>query len=715
MVWLQSKVDRVSACAVHGQHRDGFKVDKDTLQSQYESKRRRMNYSSITSTFLLVIATIISAAQAYCSRSHIDSIPTQQRRRGAFARYSNIRNIQSASISTNAAFQYPHQSSTPSPCLIPHTNQRYNKGSSFTSQTYLCMSQNNDDNNNDDNINDDDEDSSINDSNEFIINQESSNDDNQSMNPSDTNESPSISQQLQEQQIKQLQEFQDTLLRRITQLEALTASQTVEIRKLKEESQTLQETASTFAQVIDLLRQAGLPTDETSSSSTSKNNDSPKKKQIQSTSKSSNSNVSSSTTSDKENQPKYESYNDSEIFGTAPSSVTDAADAAGASILAALLAGKQRMLLDVRDAELSRDAELLVQFIELAILPVAAGLEGLDMAKNRVKVVFPTVSQLLEYRRTMALAAPEVVALSTLGFDPVEEQDNLVVIIAPSPDNEECWTQLNDLLEVGRITQPVVILNHYMVPPQGPCADFTPVYHLRLLSVQYRTNSESPPLEWEQKVQKMNSMMDDIVNTTADIDSSSTTETPAASNNNDNSDETVDDSNTDTTMTNRESNDDNEEEEEDDDALKAAMEHAHEIGTHRGITRAMVIRAYPMPWHVFVDTSPSTDADFEVAGTFDEPPSQDDVNYAIVECLEGSEREEELVAQQMQQALEAGQLKSFKGMVGLPNIDIDMNTTPLGNDEGKDEVKDDGDDSGDFDDDDDDFYNDWDQWDTDTV
>lgn len=60
------------------------------------------------------------------------------------------------------------------------------------------------------------------------------------------------------------------------------------------------------------------------------------------------------------------------------------------------------------------------------------------------------------------------------------------------------------------------------------------------------------------------------------------------------------------------------------------------------------------PWHVFVDTSPDTDADFEVAATFDTEPTQDDVNYAIVECLEGSEKEDEIVAQQMQAALEAG-------------------------------------------------------------
>lgn len=76
------------------------------------------------------------------------------------------------------------------------------------------------------------------------------------------------------------------------------------------------------------------------------------------------------------------------------------------------------------------------------------------------------------------------------------------------------------------------------------------------------------------------------------------------------------------------------------------------------------------PWHVFVDTSPDTDADFEVAATFDIEPTQEDVNYAIVECLEGSEREDELVAQQMQAALESGQLNRVSEMLGI---------TPSGN------------------------------------
>ena len=41
-----------------------------------------------------------------------------------------------------------------------------------------------------------------------------------------------------------------------------------------------------------------------------------------------------------------------------------------------------------------------------------------------------------------------------------------------------------------------------------------------------------------------------------------------------------------------------------------------------------------------------------MAATFDEEPLIAEVNTAIVECIEGSEREDDIVAQQMQQALD---------------------------------------------------------------
>jgi hypothetical protein len=111
-----------------------------------------------------------------------------------------------------------------------------------------------------------------------------------------------------------------------------------------------------------------------------------------------------------------------------------------------------------------------------------------------------------------------------------------------------------------------------------------------------------------------------------------------------------------------------------DDEVEAAMKHAHLVGMHHGSTRAMVIRAYPRAWHVFVDTSPDTDADYEVAAIFADEPSIDQVNNAIVECIEGSELEDELVAQQMQQAFESGQLDRVSELLasmGLDDLDDD--------------------------------------------
>ena len=449
---------------------------------------------------------------------------------------------------------------------------------------------------------------------------------------------------------KQRQKRSNNMTKRVAQLEGIVAGQSVEIRKLREECRDLRQAAATFAQVVEMLREAGLSNDtlEKGEGASSENPESsggsapfPPPPQPPTSSSVSPQGLT------------YDYYADEEIFGSAPSSVIDAADTAGASILAALLAGKQRMLVDVRDAELSRDPDILVQFIELAVLPVAAGLEGIEGLRNRVKIVFPTVSQLLQYRKTMALAGTtEVLTLSTLGFDPVQEQDSLVVIIAPSPDDEEGIEAMGDLLAPSdpskKITQPVVVLNHHMVPVAGIAKDFSVAYHLRLLSVQYMTGDMTPEyIQFLENKKKERRARKDGQ------------QQPEASPEDD-----VDECSTDDYK--------NAQEDVSEGALEAAMNKASDLGVHHGITRAMVIRAYPRPWHVFVDTSPDSDADFEVAATFDKEPSQDEVNYSIVECLEGSETEDELVAQQMQAALESGQLNRVSEMLEQePSIEIE--------------------------------------------
>lgn len=507
------------------------------------------------------------------------------------------------------------------------------------------------------------------------------------------------------------------LVKRLTQLEGLVARQAVEIRKLREECRDLSEAALAFSRVVDLLREAGLAADVTFTGSgslpsvTGSNEDGDATSAI----------AKDTSTTEKDDGDdddelpnpvvNYESFDDPEIFGTAPSSIVDAADAAGAAILAAVLAGKRRMLVDVRDAELSRDGDgdALVQFIELAILPVAAGLEGLKSERNRVKIVFPTVGQLLQYRRTMALAAPEVVALSTLGFDPLERKDNIVVIVAPAPDDEEGHTAMDKLLTAnGGPAQPLVVLNHHMFPPMGPAAQFDAVYHLRLLSVQYMTGdvptymdelasekAQSSPQTPESDPSPSDiSPSQNVTSVSPESELDIKTDAPEASDKDDQDSKDVDD---------------------DDVALEAAMERAHELGIHHGVTRAMVIRAYPRPWHVFVDTSPDTDADFEVAATFDDEPSQDDINHAIVECLEGSEREDELVAQQMQAALAKNDVSG--GVWGWTTDDPNATATTTGKDDylslGDDKKKNKKTNEDGFDDDG--FYNDFDAFNEDSC
>lgn len=336
--------------------------------------------------------------------------------------------------------------------------------------------------------------------------------------------------------------IESRLLNRISRLEEMVAKQEVDIYRLRKRCNELSETSEAFARVINLLREAGL--DDKSPSEVV-----PEKV-------------------DRQTEPKVssdlrgtvvESYDESVIFGSAPSSVIDAADAAGAAILAGMLGGKKRMVVDVRDAELSTDPETLVQFIELAILPVAAGVEGLESVRNRVKIVFPKVSQLLEYRRAMALAAPEVVALSTLGFDPVEDSDQLVVIVAPPPDDEEGLKAMADLLaptdeEKEGVQQNVVILNYHMAPVPKLPVKFETAYHLRLLRVQYMS-----------AVNANENVMDEVKG--GDVESTE----PRGS-----SEDTTD-----------------ENAKVEDEELEAAMQHAHEVGLNQGTTRAMVIRAYP--------------------------------------------------------------------------------------------------------------------------
>ncbi|GMI00670.1 hypothetical protein TrST_g8810 [Triparma strigata] len=434
----------------------------------------------------------------------------------------------------------------------------------------------------------------------------------------------------------------DPLFDRIKQLEALTSKQQVEIRKLKRDNDEMYATISNFDELIEILRASGLGSNSKSGRNPGRggNGEEDEEDDMIETEYMELSDLPSGE--NKSMLYEYEYFDDSEIFGVAPSSVIEAADSAGAAILAAMLGGQRRMLVDVRDAELTNNPEILAQFLELSILPVAAGLEGLNSERNRVKIVFPTVAQLLEYRKLSALAAPDVVALGTLNFGSLEDPDALIILVAPSPEDKEEFQMMLDILSPKNpedtIEQPVVLLNYHMSGMKNmpePVRSWEVIYHLRLLSVQYLAMAEGA----EEGKEMTESEIEDMFLEASSEREEALPETPGS-----------------TSAVNSLDEESDFEDLASDAAFVDFAEEQENSGVVPGTTRAMVIRSYPRPWHVFVDTSPDEDADFEVAATFEVQPNQDEVNLAIVNCLQGSQEEDELVAKEMKEALEAGQL-----------------------------------------------------------
>ena len=136
------------------------------------------------------------------------------------------------------------------------------------------------------------------------------------------------------------------------------------------------------------------------------------------------------------------------------------------------------------------------------------------------------------------------------------------MIVAPEPDDEEGLQAIAELLSPSDenkegMQQPVVILNYHMVPVSGLPLEFVTAYHLRLLRVQYMSGDNAN----EALNQFKNKGEPDVSDGPKNVEE----QVSAAG-----------------------------EGKLEDEELEAAMQHAHEVGgMNQGITRAMVIRAYP--------------------------------------------------------------------------------------------------------------------------
>mmetsp|Transcript_87500 Transcript_87500/g.248676 ORF Transcript_87500/g.248676 Transcript_87500/m.248676 type:complete len:640 (-) Transcript_87500:454-2373(-) len=153
-----------------------------------------------------------------------------------------------------------------------------------------------------------------------------------------------------------------------------------------------------------------------------------------------------------------------------PDDLQDAADSAGAAVLAALLQGHRRMLVEIHDPlldphtsggsgfgggnEAATYAENLASAVELLVLPTAAALEGLpELARNRVKLLFQSQRQLTAARATMTFLSDKVdmAALTDgeAGAQVDDEHDALLVLVACQAEEDADAAELMKFFKAG--------------------------------------------------------------------------------------------------------------------------------------------------------------------------------------------------------------------------------------------------------------------------
>ncbi|CAM9492114.1 unnamed protein product [Choristocarpus tenellus] len=120
-----------------------------------------------------------------------------------------------------------------------------------------------------------------------------------------------------------------------------------------------------------------------------------------------------------------------------PKSTMDAADAAGAAVVASLMEGRRRFVVEVEEAQLQTKSmhfshEAMAEFIELLLLPLVAALESLNPEQNRCKVVFHNMEHLTEAKKAIMIDDPDTIAMDALEHTSVDPKDR-VVVRAKSP------------------------------------------------------------------------------------------------------------------------------------------------------------------------------------------------------------------------------------------------------------------------------------------
>lgn len=187
-------------------------------------------------------------------------------------------------------------------------------------------------------------------------------------------------------------------------------------------------------------------------------------------------------------QEKYDA-----IFDTSPTQLYgyESATAAGQAALEAMISGKKRMLIDVSDLELRSNLGTLIQYIDNTTTPLIETL-ATEPPPSRIKIVFPEVTHLREYKSRTITRASDRVQLCTLSKCSINpERDKLLVLVAPEPESVNELTELRNLIlsaanhnnNNGTMEIPILVLNYHSVPVAQLPDGFEKVYHIQYLTI----------------------------------------------------------------------------------------------------------------------------------------------------------------------------------------------------------------------------------------
>ncbi|CAB1099452.1 unnamed protein product [Ectocarpus sp. CCAP 1310/34] len=184
-----------------------------------------------------------------------------------------------------------------------------------------------------------------------------------------------------------------------------------------------------------------------------------------------------------------------------PKTNQDAADAAGAGVVAALMEGRRRLIVEVDDSQLRYNSpdfchEAMAEFVELLVLPLTTALENLKARQNRCKIVIQGAHHASQVKEAMVLDAPASLQVVSLSDAKVAKKDRVVALVAPENWTGKKGRHLKRVLAEAHDAAIILInpidADKFLQARPADYNTFELVYHLSPMRVNY-LHSLPPP------------------------------------------------------------------------------------------------------------------------------------------------------------------------------------------------------------------------------